>query len=223
MALAFDAVYPGSTGASVSNSGTFTLSWNHTCTGSNLLLVAGVTVGSGGVATTTSATYNSVSMTSTGRSFSNNGVDGFCEMFYLVAPATGTNSVDITLNAGNILDVAGGSLSFTGVDQSTPVSDITPTFGSSGPATMNMSSAAGKMVVDLVCTGSGITSSGQTQRWLKNINTSSAAGNGAQSTADGASSVTMSYTITNDWWGMIALNVNPAPVAINIPVAWLTA
>src|SRR5207245_4287156 len=36
---------------------------------------------------------------------------------------------------------------------------------------------------------------------------STAGGNGGQSTAAGASSVTMRYTIASDWWGMIGMDL----------------
>jgi len=64
------------------------------------------------------------------------------------------------------------------------------------------------MVVDIVGNGSTITSSSQTLSWLKNQNNNTAVGNGAQSRAAGASSVTMGYSTANsDWWGMIGADV----------------
>jgi hypothetical protein len=63
------------------------------------------------------------------------------------------------------------------------------------------------MVVDAVCNGDSITSSNQTQRWLANVNTFSAAGNGAGSTAAAGGSVTMSYATTSDWFGIVAVEV----------------
>jgi len=60
--------------------------------------------------------------------------------------------------------------------------------------------------------GSAINSSNRTLRWLKNQNGSTAHGNGAQSTAAGASSITMGYSTTNnDWWGIIGADVVAAP------------
>jgi hypothetical protein len=59
--------------------------------------------------------------------------------------------------------------------------------------------------------GSTISSSSQSLRWIKNQNGNTAAGNGAQSTALGASSVTMRYTVLSDWWGIIAVDLAAAP------------
>jgi cellulose 1,4-beta-cellobiosidase len=74
------------------------------------------------------------------------------------------------------------------------------------------------MVVDVVGNGSAITSSSQTLQWVKNQNSSTAHGNGAQSTAVGASSVTMGYTVTADWWGIIGADVVAAP-SLTVPAA----
>ena len=82
--------------------------------------------------------------------------------------------------------------------------------GSSTAPSVAVTSASGNMVVDVVANGSNITSSDKTQRWLKNVNTSNGGGNGAQSTAVGAASVTMSYTVTSDWWAIIGVDVNAA-------------
>src|SRR6266700_3497948 len=73
--------------------------------------------------------------------------------------------------------------------------------------------------------GSAINSSNRTLRWLKNQNGSTAHGNGAQSTAAGASSVTMGYSTTNsDWWGMIGADVVAAgPLTIPAAPTNLTA
>lgn len=219
MAVTFDAVGPSSAGTSINST---TLSWSHTCSGTERLLTVGVAV-SGGITTNSiTATYNSVSMTSAGRVFSNNQNDGWVELFYLVAPATGSNTVLVTCDVTRTL--IGGSVSFNGVDQSTPVDTAVTGFDDGTPApSLTVSSATGDMVVDAVCTGTGVTSSSQTNRWLKNVEAITAAGNAAQSTADGAASVNMAYTISTDWWGMIAMNINQAVAASPTNTAWLTA
>jgi hypothetical protein len=64
------------------------------------------------------------------------------------------------------------------------------------------------MVVDAMVTGcNGTTTSRQTLRWLKQVNCATAGGNGAQSTAAGAATVTMGYTVKSDWWGIIAMDL----------------
>ena len=203
MAVAVDAVGPSSAGTGTAN--TTSISWSHTCTGTNLLLVVGVGVGLGLASTTTSATYNGVTMSSAGKVYSDNQTDGYVEMFYLAAPATGSNTVAVTCSVAK--DLTGGSVSFTGVDQSTPVTNATTVFGNGTAPSVSVTSAAGNMVVDAAVCGSAFSSSDQTLQWNKNLNGNSGAGNSAQSTATGASSVTMSYTTSSDWWGIVGANI----------------
>lgn len=211
MAVAFDAVGPSSAGTSSSSS--TTLSWSHTCTGSNLCLLVGVALGNnadGG--STMSATYNSVSMTSLGTVHTNNSFGGFIQLWYLKGPATGANTVAITESGGSTpLTLVGGSISLTGVDQTSPVGTPVTAAGSSGTASVAVTgTTSGNMIVDAVACGSAISTSTQTNRWKDNAATTSGAGNAAQSTAAAGGSVTMSYTVTSDWWGIIAVEVKAA-------------
>src|SRR5262249_39479413 len=123
--VAFDAVGPDATGTSVTSGST--LSWSHTVTstGSNLLLTVGVAIGrSPDTAINVAVTYNAVPMTSGAKVHSNDRADGFVQMFYLVAPAPGAHTVQVTLTGGTA-SIEAGSVSFTGVDQATPVRNIT--------------------------------------------------------------------------------------------------
>jgi hypothetical protein len=153
-----------------------------------------------------SVTYGGVALTHAGQVYNNNRTPGSTDLFVLVNPATGTNTVQATYS-GCTSDVEAGSISFTGVNQSTPLAHVTTNFGSGATAQVTVASVAGDMVVDVVGNGSAITSSSQTLRWLKNQNANTAVGNGAQSTAAGASSVTMGYSVSSDWWGIIGADV----------------
>jgi hypothetical protein len=145
-------------------------------------------------------------MTSAGTVHSNNGTTGRVELFYLKNPALGANTVAVT-NSGTSADLEAGSVSFTGVDQTTPVRNITTNAGLDTSPSLTVSSAPGNMVVDGLVDGDGTTNSSQTLRWKSNQNTLTGGGNGAQSTAAGAASVNMGYTITNSDWGIIGMDV----------------
>jgi hypothetical protein len=68
------------------------------------------------------------------------------------------------------------------------------------------------MVVDAMVTGcNGTITSSKTLRWLRQVNCLTAGGVGGQSTAAGAASVTMGYTVPTDWWGMIGADIVAAP------------
>jgi hypothetical protein len=176
----------------------------------------GVAVGkSGDAALSLAVTYNGVPMTSAGIVHSNNRNYGFVQLFYLTAPATGVHPVQVTLTGGTAW-IEGGSVSFTGVDQTTPVRNIATKFGSSTSPNLTVTSAPGNMVVDAMAIGCpGTITSGQTLRWLKQVNCATGAGVAAQSTAAGAASAAMGYTTPNDWWAMIGMDV----VAAGSPIA----
>ena len=207
--VAFDAVGPGASGTSINGS---SLSWDHTVTttGSNLLLAVGVAVGVSPDTRTVAVTYNGVPMISAAKVHSNNQTQGFVELFYLTAPAPGTHPVQVTL-AGGTAFIQAGSVSFTGVSQTTPVRNITTAVGAGTAPSVTVASSASEIVIDALVYGCGGGTSGTTLRWKKEVNCSTAGGNGAQSTAPGAPSVTMNYTIAQDWWGIVGMSVVAAP------------
>ena len=111
MAIAFDA-----TSNSDAQAGTTPYSWSHTCTGSDLVLVVGVSIRHSSV-TVSGITYNGVALTqirTDGRTSST-----YSEIWSLKAPATGANTIVVTLSGAPTRSVA-GAVSLTGVDQTTP-------------------------------------------------------------------------------------------------------
>jgi hypothetical protein len=210
--VAVDAVGPSAAGASVTSGSS--LSWNHTITssGSNRLLLVAVAVGaSPDTNTTLAVTYDGVPMTSVGLVHSNNQAQGYVQLFSQKAPASGTRPVQVTLTGGNA-SLAAGSVSFTGVDQTTPVRNVVTSFGNSASPNVTVTSAPGNMVVDAMVTGCpGTITPSKTLSWVNQVNCLTAGGVGGQSTAAGAASVTMGYTVPADWWGMIGADIVVAP------------
>ncbi|KKL06457.1 hypothetical protein LCGC14_2595840 [marine sediment metagenome] len=91
--------------------------WSHTCTGSNLILVVVVTMRANN--SVSGITYNSVALThESGADADENNVH--TETWYLIAPATGSNTVAVTLNTSTSRWWA-AAISLTGVAQSSPV------------------------------------------------------------------------------------------------------
>lgn len=107
MAIAFDAQ-----SASAYESGT-TLTFAHTCTGSDRILLVGVYTSS--VDNVGSVTYNGVSCTFINRVTVTGTQDIY--LYYLIAPATGSNNIVVTAAVGNLLGYAAAT-SYTGVKQS---------------------------------------------------------------------------------------------------------
>lgn len=130
MAINFDI----STGTAVS--ATNPLTWSHTCTGSDLILW--VTVYRGVAGTISGVTYNGVSMTNVS---SLAVVAQEVSLWYLIAPATGSNTVSVT--GSGTAQIGGVSASYTGAKQSgQPDNSGTNTITLSSPNTINVTSVA---------------------------------------------------------------------------------
>lgn len=204
MALAIDAV--SSAGGSASS-----FSWAHTCAGSDRVLLLGISWYDT-IDTISSVTYNSVAMTLVPSSSKSIG-QYTTVLYYLVAPATGSNTVAVTFTNA-VFDFGGGAVSFTGADQSTPLGTANTASGTSTTPSVAITSTTGEIVLDtLIITHSGtLTVDGsQTQRW-------NSTGGGftkyAGSTEDGASTTTMSWSnSTSQDWAITGVPVKPVAVA----------
>ena len=113
MAIAHDSTTQGN--------GFTPLTFSHTVSGTDTLLVVFATANSG--QTITGVTYNGVSMTQKGSFIQDSaGPKNYC--FYLVNPATGANNVVVTASSSVCPATA---ISYTGVDQTTPIDAYTTT------------------------------------------------------------------------------------------------
>lgn len=215
MAVAFDAT--ANTSGLLAQSFTFA----HTCTGTNLLLVVCIewTDTSISGASLTSVTYNGVALTF----LTSNGAGiGLNEIWYLIAPSTGANNVVVTFT--NIVPAEGpstnavcGSMSFTGVDQTTPLG--TPgaaTANSTAPSVTITGASANNFVFDSLLVSSAnlaqptiTVNASQLQRWQTKIGGGTVRIAGAGSTkASTAGAVTMSWTLSAARnWATIAVEV----------------
>lgn len=138
-------------------------SWNHTCTGNDRYLTVGISMLS--LAQTVSGiTYNGVAMTLLGVQSSITGA-ARVELWGLVAPATGSNSIAVTLT--DSIASAGNASSYVNVHQS----DSTESFKSAqatnvGPADAEVDItpiADGCMLLNIVCTDDTVILSGETE------------------------------------------------------------
>ena len=163
--------------------------------------------------TTITVTYNGVAMTSAVRR--TNG--GASELFYLAAPATGANNIVASFSATE--RVAVGGVSFTAVDQSTPIDNATSAIGTSTAPAVTITSAVDDMTVD--CLGNNNGSGGaeatnsQTLRWTQfDVAQGDQSG---QATAAGAASVTSTWTTQNSAsWQVLGMNINAVAAASTI-------
>jgi len=160
-----------------------TVAWNHTCTGSDRVLVVGCGAGQSG--SISSATYNSVSMTPVGSQV------GGVRQFYLIAPATGSNEVSISVSGDFFV---AGAVSVTSAHQTSPIDTFGGTTGSnSHTLTTTEADTFGVDVTYYDGEGSASTvGAGQTQRWSLSIE--SHPGQGSTEVFTSSGSNVMSWT-----------------------------
>ena len=192
------------------------LTWSHTVgTGSNKLLVVGISFWANPEKLINSVTYNGVPLTKSGSVWGGSGGETV-HIWYLVNPPTGTANIVINFSAA--ASPVAGATSWFGVNQTTPLGTFISAFNAAGNtlATVNVTSAANEVVHDVVSYGKQTTPShtigaGQTQKWSDATSDGNYA-SGAGSTELGASTVTMSWTFGATYrWAIGAVNIKPAP------------
>ena len=201
MALAVDAV------STINNSAAGPSTTTHTCAGSDRLLVVCLAFYHSS-AFVSALTYNGVALTF---------FDAFSDfqynsqIWYLVAPATGANTLSITFS-GSVFGMGLTAISFTGADQSTPLSAFTSASGTSTTPSIAVSSAADQIVVDSLCiTHSGTLAVGASQTERANFISNSGAIKHGASTEPGAASTTMDWSnSSSQGWVLSGAAVMPA-------------
>lgn len=188
------------------------LTWSHTVgSGSNRVLIVGVSLRDANVSVS-NITYGGTGLTFIGSS-NEAGLDVRIEMWRLIAPATGTANIVVTLSAAK--RIVGGATSFTGVNQTTPNGAFNSAQGNSTPTpVVTVSSVSGAVVIDTVAamanTNSLIVNAGQDLRWSGSTSNGNNDVRGGGSTKPGAATVTMSWTLSSAKpWAIGAISLNP--------------
>jgi hypothetical protein len=191
------------------------LTIGHTTSGSNRLMLVGVSIHNYAGETVGGITYNGVPLTLVGSRA--NATDARVEIWRLIAPATGTHDVVITFSSELSSHARAGVVTFSGVNQTTPLGAFASAVGSTSPATVNVASAANELVFDTVgCESQSdpfslTVGAGQTQRWSSVVMGYDRFLTGG-STEPGAATVTMSWTIvpaSSVPWAIGAVPVRP--------------
>lgn len=105
--------YDSSSSGSTVNPGT-SLSWLHTCSGTQRLLLVALRGGNSEGDKVTGVTYNGVAMTKITSVTSPSTGNITISLWYLLNPSSGSNTVTASLSSGFL---GGGSISYTGVRQ----------------------------------------------------------------------------------------------------------
>lgn len=205
--------------ASGANSNVNTLSWSHTVrSGQNGILIVALSQRDGTTATT-GVWYGGTLLTQIGGQAAT-GSQSRTDLWYMLAPPAGTANIFVALLTSK--RIVASAISFTGVNQTTPLGTFVGATGQSTTATVNVSSKPGELVLDTVTTSGDANiltaNAGQTERWdlfsgtgdLNNVR-------GGGSTEAGAASVTMSWTLgASKVWAIGAVAIKPAASPPNI-------
>lgn len=126
--IAFGVVAYDTSGASgASGASPSSLSYSHTVTGANTLLICGVSYKPGGGPSTVSGmTYNAVAMTF-GAAQITDATFAKVEVYYLAGAATGAHTAQVNFSGGTPYSAIFDCSSFTGVDSTTPVGTLSTT------------------------------------------------------------------------------------------------
>lgn len=188
-------------------------SWTHTCTGTNLGLFVGVSMLSVLGSSVSGITYAGINLIMIGAVASVSGAVR-SEIWFLPNPATGANSIAVTLTAS--LDSIGNAASFTGVHQAYPIeafASATTTNVGAADATVNVTTVSDNdIVIDNVATDDTSITVGAGQTSRNNI--TGTLGSGAMSTEGRqtpAGAVTMSWTNVGAaaTWSTVAVGIVP--------------
>jgi hypothetical protein len=171
----------------------------------------------------TSVTYGGTPMTFYGAS-TNGTVRS--ELWYLKAPAAGAHNVVVTAAVATALTAT--SMSFTGVNQTTPLGTMASAIGTSANPSLTVSSVVGEPIFDVLgAVGTTTpTVSGSTQLVRQTNNTSTGVDHvviGSSTAAGAASPVTMGWSIASADWAYLAVPIHASTPLTDVAVEDLTA
>jgi uncharacterized repeat protein (TIGR01451 family) len=222
------AVDSATSGAAIlAGTGTANLTVGHTTAGSNRLMLVGVSMNITSAATTgvVGVTWNGTPLSFVGAR-NDAGLTRRVEMWSLLAPATGTFNVVVSVNipAAVNIGVVAGVTTFTGVDQTVPMGTFISANGAAGTnASLDVPSVTNGMILDTLAIGgnNGATVPvPQVSRW--SVATAGGTANpdvrGVGSSRTGAPSVPISQTFTGGTsnWSYGAISINPSTADISV-------
>ncbi len=196
------------------------LSWLHTTgTGNNRILLVSVDIyrSSGTPATVSNVTYGGVTLTlvKTATYSSNPQINSY--VYMLVGPASGTKTITVTLSSTSFTGIIGGSVTYSNVNQTSPVIVSNTNTGSSLSQSVGVTSPGsygllyGHVATYTTSSYTLSDTSGQTNRWSQ---TSQQYKSKASDKSATTGSVSTSWTTTlSTHWTAIAVLLQPTKVA----------
>lgn len=221
-----------SSSATLRGPGSSNLTFAHTTAGTNRLLLVGVSLNIANSPTSgvVGVTYGGTPLNLVG-AHNDAGGTRRVEMWSLLAPATGTVNVVVTVNvpATQFEGVVAGATTFTGVDQTVPLGTFVSADGAAGACTgiatgcsaVDVPSVINGMILDTLATGGTQTvtvANPQVGQWnVQSSNTANPGVRGSGSTRSGAPSVPISeiFSATSNW-SLGAVSINPSTADIGV-------
>jgi hypothetical protein len=157
-----------------------------------------------GNATLTGVTWGGTAMTSVG-SVARGSL--FIYVYRIINPPTASSDIVVTFTAPNSGPYA--VTSYNGVDQTTPTSGVATNTGTGTTPTVDVASATGNLVLDAMDVANVISSAGAGQT-AEFIDTAGGSERFGVSREAGASTVTMSWTVSSGAWSTIGFSLNAA-------------
>jgi hypothetical protein len=206
MTIAYDVVSGGSRSGS-----TTAVTWSHTCSGSDRVLVVAFAVGFNHAPVTATVTYGGSAMTYLGRMETNGPGTGwgYVELWAMNAPPVGAATVSISMTTFSSL--IGMAMSFTGA---TGWGTLATNYGgaSVGPSG-SASLSTGDMVAWAAACGSSLATSTPVYDREQNLDTGSGAGN--MLVAHGTAA-TFSAANSADYWAVLGLPIHVAGAGLSL-------
>src|SRR5215471_11207024 len=221
--VAVDSTTSNST--TLTGAGNQTLTIAHTTAGTNRLMLVGVSINiaNSNATAVTSVTWNGTALTLVG-AHNDAGLTRRVEMWSLLAPATGTANVVVTVNIPTAVNegVVAGVTTFTGVDQTVPLGTFISDDGAGDASSqLDVPSVINGMILDALAVGGnrGVTGPNpQVSQWNTNSSATNNPGmRGVGTSRTGAPSVPISETFSNTSnWSLGAISVNPSTADIGV-------
>lgn len=189
------------------------LSWTHSTSGEDRIMIVGITTRSNHPATGVS--YGGQPLTKIRRDHTV--WDVGTELWYRIAPLVGSHSVTVTIEASTTIEA--GATTWVNVPQA-PAEAFgadggAGAGGSSPTASVTLPGAEGEIIVDMVGTQANWVTvtpgAGQTLRWSE----LGSWANGACSSKAGGASTTMSWSLSaNEYWSISAVALKATPAGL---------
>ncbi|MEM7473566.1 MAG: DUF4347 domain-containing protein [Planctomycetota bacterium] len=198
-----------STGVTAENRGSDSVA--HTTSGTDRLMLVGISFGQDKGEQVSSITYNGENLTLVGAQDHSADDKTRVEIWALLAPDLGTHNVVINYSDDDHVGATIGVMTFNGVDQASPLGVFSGAEGSSSNASTVVGSSTGETVFSVLAFDSGTDfdlspDAGQTEYWDLHVDQA----NGAGSLQAGAASVTSSWSIpTSDRWSAAGVSIKP--------------